>query len=279
MARATARIFTFKLVRVATAALSAAAAAIVLPSAALTQDMMRHVNLETPEFTESSMTRAELQKKLAELNPGETLDLTAAALNGLDMSGLDLRQTKLQSARLNKTNLSGANLEGVVLDQAWALKADLSGANLRNASLFMTQLMDAKMDRADLSGARIAADMSRASLKEALFEKADLSADMTNQSMGLMRGVFKSSDLSGANFRGANLSRASMEYADLRDADLTGANLMGSELAGANLTGAIVAESDFSGADVNSAKLIGLKSLDKARNFDSVKNLDRAFRD
>ena len=55
--------------------------------------------------------------------------------------------------------------------------------------------------------ARVAGDLSRASLKGARFDGADLSADMKNQSMGLMRGVLRSADLDGASFAGANLSR------------------------------------------------------------------------
>jgi BTB/POZ domain-containing protein KCTD9 len=97
--------------------------------------------------------------------------------------------------------------------------------------------------------------------------------------MGLMRGVFRSSNLQGASFKDANLARVLMEYASLRDANLTGANLMGGELAGADLTGADVAGANFNAADVNSARLLSLRGKDKARNFDGVKNLDRAYVD
>jgi uncharacterized protein YjbI with pentapeptide repeats len=102
---------------------------------------------------------------------------------------------------------------------------------------------------------------------------------MKNQSMGLMRGVFRSSKLEGASFKDANLARVLMEYASLRDADLQGANLMGSELAGADLTGANVAGANFNQADVNSARLLSLKGKDKAHHFDNIKNRDRAYID
>ena len=139
--------------------------------------------------------------------------------------------------------------------------------------------MGATLDGADFSGARVAGDFSRASLKGARFDRADLSADMRNQSMGLMRGVFRSADLEGASFREANLARVVLEYARLRDADLAGANLAGSEMGGADLTGASIAGADFSNADVNSARLIALKGKAEARNFDKTINSDRAFTD
>ena len=104
-----------------------------------------------------------------------------------------------------------------MLDQAWGLGADLTGASFKGASLFGTQLMGAKLDGADFTGARIAADMSRASLKGANFAEADLSADMKNQSMGLMRGVFKARGSTWASFAGANLGRVVLEYASLRE--------------------------------------------------------------
>ena len=53
----------------------------------------------------------------------------------------------------------------------------------------------AKLDGADLSGARIAADLTGASLVGALLIGANLSADMKNQSMGLMRAVLKSATI------------------------------------------------------------------------------------
>jgi len=85
-------------------------------SAGFAQDMMRHVDLSSPAFTQAELSRADIEQKLAGLKQGETLDLAAKALNGLDLSGLDLRRVNLQSARLNKANLKGANLDGVVFD-------------------------------------------------------------------------------------------------------------------------------------------------------------------
>src|SRR4029079_4417704 len=118
---------------------------------------------------------------------------------------------------------------------------------------------------------------SSASMKGANFKDADVSADMKNQSMGLMRGVFRSTDLDGASFENANMARVVLEYARLRDANLRNANLMGSELAGADLTGADVAGANFNEADVNSARLLLLRGKGKARHFDGGKKPHSAF--
>jgi uncharacterized protein YjbI with pentapeptide repeats len=74
------------------------------------------------------------------------------------------------------------------------------------------------------------------------------------------------------------MARVFMEFASLKNADLSGANLRGSELAAADFTGADVADANFDGADVNSARIGGMKNLDRARNFDKVKNAERAVR-
>ena len=137
----------------------------------------------------------------------------------------------------------------------------------------------ARLDRADFSAARVAADLSRASLIEARFDGANLSADMRNQSMGLMRGVLRSAKLDRASFANANLSRVVLEFASLRGANLKAAKLNGAELAGADLQGADVTDADFENADATSTRLMGLQGRAQARNFDRMQNLDRAFLD
>ena len=116
-------------------------------------------------------------------------------------------------------------------------------------------------------------------MTRARLDGADLSADMRNQSLGLMRGVLRSARLDGASFENANLSRAVLEFASLRDAIFRGAKLNGSELSGADFRGADVAGADFDNADVTSTRLIGLRGRDQARNLGRVRNLDRALTD
>ena len=78
-----------------------------------------------------------------------------------------------------------------------------------------------------------------------LLQNPALSADEKNQSMGLMRGAFKSTNLDGASFKGANMARALLEFASLKGANLTDANLRGSELAAADFTDADVTGTNF----------------------------------
>ena len=239
------------------------------------QDLMG-LDVTSDAFTKADTTRAAIEAELKALKDGEILDLSGRSLNGLDFSGMDLRRTKLQSTRLNKTNFRGANLEGVVLDQAWALNADFSAVKGKGASLFATQFGGSNLEDADFTGAHVAGDFTNARMARVRFDGADLSADEKNQSMGLMRGAFKSAVLDGASFKGANMARVYMEFASLKGADLTDANLRGSELAAADLTDANVAGANFQEADVNSAKLGGIKNAIAAKNFDKAKNLDRA---
>jgi uncharacterized protein YjbI with pentapeptide repeats len=265
-----------KLLRLAVLALAALAGPMRGP--ALAQDMLSMVDLSSDEFTKAVMTRADIEKGLAALKDGEKLDLVAKPLNGLDLSKMDLRRANLLTARLMGANLSGANLDGVNLDGVWSLNSDWTGASLKGASMFGTQLVGARLDGADLTGALVAGDFSKASMTGAKFDGANLSADEKNQSMGLMRGTFRSTNLEGATFRDANMKRVMLEFSSLKGADLTNAVLTESELAGADFTGADVTGVNFAGADVNSARIGEMKNAGKAKNLDKLKNLERAFR-
>ncbi|MGH6840431.1 MAG: pentapeptide repeat-containing protein, partial [Methylocella sp.] len=138
------------------------AAACLLSPPADAQDMMRHVDLSNPMFSSAGMTRAEVEASLRASPKGA--DFSGKSLNGLDLSRLDFSNANFRAARMNKTNFSHATLDGAVLDQVWAMAADFSGASLRKANLFASQMQEAKCDGADFSGARVAADLSRASL-------------------------------------------------------------------------------------------------------------------
>lgn len=238
------------------------------------QSVTAGVDLTSPAMTEAEMTRAEVEAMIARSD----LDFTRKLMNGLDLSGLDLSNAVLRAARLNKANLAGTDLSGALMDQAWLLHADLSGADLSGASLFQTQFGKATLAGADASGSRAAADFTGADLTGADFTGADFSADMKNQSMGLMRGVLRSARAEGANFAGARMNRADMEFAKLGGANFEGADLMAVTMGGADLSGANVAGANFRDADVTSTRLINLGGI-VAGQLDQARNLDRAFRD
>lgn len=245
--------------------------------AVMAQDMMRNLDLASPAFTEAELSREEVVGLLKNAGAEKPLDLSGKSLNGIDLSGLDFEGAIFRSARLNKANLAGADLENAVLDQAWMLSANLADANLRGASLFQTQLGMANLDGVDMTGARVAADLTRASLKSAVLREADFSADMRNQSMGLMRGVLRSANLDGADLTKANLARADLEFASLRGATLEGANLDGAEAGGADFTDADIDGASFARTDLDSARLGNLKG-ETATSFDGALNLKTAIR-
>jgi uncharacterized protein YjbI with pentapeptide repeats len=245
---------------------------------ALAQDMMKDLDLSSPDMTEAELSREDVMAALADASAEKPADFTGKRLNGLDLGGLDLSGAIFRAARLNNADLKGANFEGAVLDQAWMLNVNLTGANLKGANLFQAQLVGATLDRADFSNARVASDLSKASVKGARFNGASLGADMKNQSMGLMRGVLRKADLEGADFTGADLSRVDFEFASLKGANLTDANLMRASLGGADLTGAIIDGANFNEADVTSAKLRALIGADNS-NLDQARHLKSAFRD
>ena len=92
---------------------------------------------------------------------------------------------------------------------------------------------------------RTAADFTKSNLNRAVFKGADFSADMRNQSMGLMRGVLSSARGSDVDFTDARMSRADLEFAKLPNANFTNADLSMATLGGADLTGATLSGADF----------------------------------
>jgi uncharacterized protein YjbI with pentapeptide repeats len=252
--------------------LSFFAAALAFAPAAKAQDMTHNVDLSSPMYTMAEMTRADIEKALAS---GEKPDLSGKSLNGLDLSGLDLSGVNFRAARVNKTKFAGAKLISAIFDQAWAVGADFSSADLSKASLFAAQMQDTNFDQADLTSARIAGDFSRAHLRKAKFAKADLSADMKNQSMGLMRAVFRSADLEGADFENADLARADLQFAKFKAANFTRADLSGAEAGGADFRGAIFDHTDLSGCDVTSARI----DASEIKAFAKADHLDRALKE
>ena len=242
------------------------------------QDLLLGANMNTPAMTQAEMTRADIEALIAK-SAGKPIDLSDMALAGLDLSGLNLKGANLRTARLNKANLRGADLSGTNLEQAWFIKADLSGAKLVGAKMFGITAREANLSGVDLSRSMPIGDFRGANMSGASLVDLKGGADIKNQSMGLMRAVFVSVNLSGANLKGADLGRSRLEYANLANADLTDVVLMGSDLSGANLTGATVTGADFKNVEVSGARLQSLKGQDSAKGWSALVNADRAITD
>lgn len=161
-------------------------------------------------------------------------------------------------------------MTGAKLDLAWIMRANFTGANLSNASL-LGLVVSSGLDYspgeaptfkgANFSGAHILARLARFDLRGAKFTGARMGADMTNQSMGLMRSDVSGADLVGADFSKADLRRALLRFAKLSGANLTGANLSGADLSGADLTGADLTGADATEADFGGAVLTRARGL------------------
>lgn len=237
------------------------------------QDMLQGVDLAQPAYSKAELTRADIEAALQHRGAGHKVDLSEKSLNGLDLSGLDLHGVDFRAARMNKVRLAGARLDDAILDQAWLIEADLTGASLKGAHAFASQMQRMRADGADFSHARVAGDLSGASLRGANFDDADLSADMKNQSMGLMRAVLRSAVLEGARFHKANMMSADLRFARAAGADFSDANLKNADASGADLTGAIWRGAKTEALDLDSAQidaaseaaLKGAQNLDRAR--------------
>lgn len=238
--------------------------------------------LIAPPSIAADLSADRVRAILAASQPGSPPDFSGKSLEQLDLSGLDFKKAILKGvnfygAKLVDADLSGADLSGATLNLAWIMRANFTGADLSGASLqglvVSTGLEFSPTEAptfkgANLSGARIIARFSRLDLTGANFSNARLGADMTNQSMGLMRTEFSGAKLAGASFAGADLGRALLSFADLRGANLSGANLMGADLSGADLTGANLSHATATDADFGDAKLEGATGLDTVMGLD-----------
>lgn len=238
------------------------------------QDMLQGVDLAQPAYSQAELARADIEAALKGRKSGEKIDFSNKSLNGLDLSGLDLSGVDFRAARLNKARLAGANLEDAILDQAWLMQADLTGASLKGAHAFAAQMQKMRADGADFSKARIAGDLTGASLRGVKFDGADLGADMKNQSMGLMRAVLRSTTLEGATFLDTNLTSADLRFAHAAGADFSGANLTNADASGADLIGAIWAGANTQGLDLDSAQI----DAGAEEALKDAQHLDRARR-
>ena len=181
----------------------------------------------------ADLTRAEVQSMLTSTPAGQNasfagrslagadlhdLDFSNADLSGADLSGADLRGAKLVGSKL-----VGAKLPGAKLNLAWIIgadfsHADLSGADLEtlavSAGLQTVPQEAASFVGANLSGAKITARFNLDDMRGADLSHIRASADMRNQSMGLIRTELSQANLTDANFQGAALARANFPLSD-----------------------------------------------------------------
>jgi len=75
-----------------------------LSGTAAAQDVMRHVDLTSPDMVAAEMTRPEVEAVLAAATSDKPADLTGRKLSGLDLSSLDLSGAVLRAANSSCAN-------------------------------------------------------------------------------------------------------------------------------------------------------------------------------
>jgi uncharacterized protein YjbI with pentapeptide repeats len=137
-------------------------------------------------------------------------------MQGINLSGMDLRLAFVNGADLRHADLRGADLRGLMAYPAQE----------EDGSLVRTDLRSVDLSGADLSGARLTgADMRGANLSEANLQGAQL-----------MHADLSGVNLTNADLSGADLSQSVLGVTKLCEADLEGVNLERAHLIGTNLT-------------------------------------------
>jgi len=155
-------------------------------------------------------------------------------------------------------------------------QADLQRANLEGASLFATIIEGADLRGANLSGTRVIGYLRSAKLAGAIMRDANMGADPSNQSMGVMRATFVGADLTGADLTGTNLYKADLSHATLAKARLVRATLSNAELVQTDLTHADLTGAKLDKADLDGADFTGAVGLDQVQGLAQARNRDKA---
>jgi uncharacterized protein YjbI with pentapeptide repeats len=225
----------------------------------------------------AELTRADVESTLKAAPTGQGARFVGQSLAGLDLRDLDFTDADLSAADLSDADLRGAKLVGAKLPRArlnlaWIMRADFSHADLSGASL-ETLIVSAGLEThpeeavsfvgANLSGAKVMARFSLDDMRGANLSHLRASADMRNQSMGLIRADFSRANLADADFTGAALGHANFEFAKLQRAIFSQADLSDADFAGADLTDANLTDTRTTGANFAGAVLTGVKGLSR----------------
>jgi len=107
------------------------------------------------------MGRVEEFNAFRRSHPNAIIDLSKAALDGIDLQGIDLRDAKLTHASLRDSSLKSAKLCRADLTGACLTRANLRGADLSSACLMNSDLKRAILDGCILTNANLdGADMA-----------------------------------------------------------------------------------------------------------------------
>jgi len=92
-----------------------AAFGLVSAAPAAARDMMRSIDLTSPEMTTAEqMTRGDVEAAIAAATSDHPADFSGKSFQGLDLSGLDLFGAVLRADPVNKTQVAGAKLDRAI---------------------------------------------------------------------------------------------------------------------------------------------------------------------
>jgi uncharacterized protein YjbI with pentapeptide repeats len=206
-------------------------------------------------------THPNIRPELAEADLGE-LNLTAGVVKGegvwysfeegadgrrqmprgINLSGADLRNTRLRRALLTDGDFRNADVSGADFWGAELRSADFRGATLDGALFSTGNLESCKFTGTNLRSCR----MQSCNLMYAQFDGADMSDALLDK----------------ADLRRANCSRAKLVGSDLTGADLGWADLSGADLTGANLMYARLIKTKLQGAVLHQCRVFGTSTWD-----------------
>ena len=144
-----------------------------------------------------------------------------------DLSGIDLREAKLNGIDLCRVDLRGADLNATVLlesdlNSANLSKARLNGVVLGNSQVGYANLSDATLIGANFGGSFLQrSNLSNSDLRDSNFINADLrDTDLTNTRLDgadFLYANLAMSDLSKASFKNVRMGSTNFGYNDLSD--------------------------------------------------------------
>lgn len=201
-------------------------------------------NQTAPDSEESSgqlmVHRLQAECKKGDFNRPVKLDLRGLVLSNQDLSNLDLSGYDLSYASLTRCNLSGTNLSYSFCHNTGFEQATLDECEFIGSDLTYASLNECSAKQSGFGGA----DLSYASLINAELTEATLSKSI----------------LSHSDLRAANLKRARLSEADLSHAIFTRAILVESDLKHSTVAG-----TSFELADMQGARLLGIRGFEKAK--------------
>lgn len=194
------------------------------------------------------------------------VDADGARLEEINLEGAYLYVCGLKGADLSGANLRNTKLE--VVDGRWArlFGADLSGAQFIRGVLLTYALYDGEtkfpigFDPQKSEAYKIAPG---AFLQKAMLENASLWT--ANLEKANLQGANLKYAVMGGNWRYTDLQNANLEEIKNADLDLCWANLQG-----ANLNGARMKNVDILGADLRGARNITVEQIKEAKNWEQA---------